>query len=192
MGENSKSFLLASLLGALGFVLFNVFVLGVRGLVRSAGEQHEWAAALTFGAGLLAGMSSLTFIGLFSTAALDASTNPEPAAVPALLEAENVIATLVSGLLNALFLAAAACGVSRASALPLWTAWVGWVAAALNLLSAPAILGGTSGEFYTATGLASVVMGMLPLFLWVLVTSIAMLTLRSRRPSHVPATASAH
>jgi hypothetical protein len=49
---------------------------------------------------------------------------------------------------------------------------VGWAAVALNLLSAPAFLGGTDPDaFYTATGVASVGMGLLPFVVWVLVTS---------------------
>jgi hypothetical protein len=40
------------------------------------------------------------------------------------------------------------------------------------LLNAPAFLGGTDPDaFYTATGVASVGMGLLPFVVWVLVTS---------------------
>jgi len=87
----------------------------------------------------------------------------------------------------ALFLASAGYAVSATRALPRWTSWLAGVAAILNLVAAPAIYRGTDAMgFYTADGLAAFI-GLLPLLIWLLIVSIAMIMKRGARaptPAH--------
>ena len=74
-----------------------------------------------------------------------------------------------------LLLGAYAWSVQRSSVLPAWTATIAWIAGALNVLSIPAAFGGSNpGGFYTATGFAGVVMGLIPLTVWIVAAAVSM------------------
>lgn len=91
-------------------------------------------------------------------------------------------------MLIALFVGSAAYATLQTGGLPVWTGWVGYAVALLNLASVPAIYGGSDPKnFYSAAGLAGLVMGFVPFLACVLVTSIAMM----RAPMPMRATARA-
>ena len=70
--------------------------------------------------------------------------------------------------------------MGRSGLLPHWTAWIGWVAAALNLAATPTLFGGSNPtHFYSAAGIAELAMGLLPLLIWTLVTGVALLRARA-------------
>ena len=78
----------------------------------------------------------------------------------------------------ALFIASAGYAILATGALPRWIGWVAFLTAILNLAAVPSIYGGTDATgFYTADGLVSII-GLLPLLIWILITSISMITMR--------------
>lgn len=146
-------------------------------MLRGADGEHEWAAALTFGVGLVSGALALVGFGLIAGASLDAgSSKPEPIAVRAMFEASTGVLGPLGGVLTALFIAAAAFGTFASGVLPRWTGWVGYAAAALNIISVFSLFGGTDpNQFFSATGLAPIVMGLFPFLIYAVSTSIAMM-----------------
>ncbi len=77
--------------------------------------------------------------------------------------------------------------------LPGWTAWVGYAAAVLNLITTGAIFGGGEPSgFYTATGFAGIVIGLLPFLVWVTCISVVMMRIPSLagRPARAAAAVS--
>jgi hypothetical protein len=70
---------------------------------------------------------------------------------------------LGASVLIALFVGSAAYATLQTGGLPVWTGWVGYAVALLNLASVPAIYGGSDPKnFYSAAGLAGLVMGFVP------------------------------
>lgn len=175
--KSSSSFLWVAVLSFLSIGCAYIWLLGIRGVLRDAGEEHEWAGAFTFGVGLVSGALALVGFGLIAGAALDAgSLKPEPIAVRAMFEASTGIFGPLGGVLTALFIAAAAYGTFESGALPRWTGWIGYIAAALNIISVFSVFGGTDpNQFFSATGFAPIVMGLLPFLVYAVVTSIAMM-----------------
>src|SRR5438128_1600251 len=55
MTKNSSLVITFGVLSAVAVALSYVWLLGLRGVIRSAGEDAEWAGAFTFGVGLVSG-----------------------------------------------------------------------------------------------------------------------------------------
>ncbi len=175
--KNSSSFLLLSTIAFVSVAFAYVWLLGIRGVLTGAGEEHEWSGVFTFGVGLISGALALVGFGLIAAAALDAgSTKPDPVVVRALNEAATGIFGPFGGVMTALFIATAAYGTFASGALPRWTGWIGYAAALLNIASVPSIFGGTDpNQFFSATGFAPIVMGLFPFLIYALATSVALM-----------------
>ncbi len=128
----------------------------------SSEAPGEWAAALFFSTGIAAVATATVASGIIAGAVLDTTTKAEPAAV-GLFEAGGLIFGTVIWFLITLAAAGLAFVTTRTGVLPSWTAWVGYAAAVLNLITTGAIFGGGEPSgFYTATGFAGLVIGLLP------------------------------
>ena len=70
-------------------MVFIAFALGIRGVIREAGERGEWVGTLTFGAALL--LASIAFAGaaLEATTAVVSTTGTDPTTVRAVWVATN-------------------------------------------------------------------------------------------------------
>ncbi len=175
--KNSPAFLWVSVLSFFSIGCAYVWLLGIRGVFEDAGKEHAWAGVFTFGVGLVSGALALVGFGLIAGAALDAgSPKPEPIAVRAMFEASTGIFGPLGGVLTALFVATAAYGTFESGALPRWTGWIGYVAAALNIVSVFSLFGGTDpSRFFSAAGFAPIAMGLFPLLVYAVVSSLAMM-----------------
>lgn len=175
--KNSSLFLTLAIVAVVSIGCAYVWLLGLRGALRSAGEQHEWAGAFTFGVGLISGAIALVGFGLIAGAALEAGlAKPEPITVRTLFQAANGVFGPLSSLPTALFIAAAAYGTFASGALPRWTGWIGYAAAVLNLAAIPALYGGADpSQFYSAAGFAPIVLGLFPFLIYALATSIVLI-----------------
>ena len=142
-------------------------------------KNHNIILTLVFGAGVVWGMLVLVGDVLESASALDTvGGQDDPAAVRALWEGSVAAFGGVGLIMAALFIASARYAILATGALPRWIGWVAFLTAILNLAAVPSIYGGTDATgFYTADGLASVI-GLLPLLIWILITSISMITMR--------------
>ncbi len=187
VGKSSSTFLWVATLAYLSIACAYVWLLGLRGVLTSAGQEHEWAGIFTFGVGLVSGALALVGFGLIAGAALDAgSPKPEPIAVRAMFEASTGIFGPLGGVMTALFIATAAYGTFASGALPRWTGWIGYAAAALNFVSIFTLFGGTDpNQLTSATGFGALALGLLPFLIYAVATSIAMM----RMPAMMGATA---
>jgi len=184
IGKNQTGLLIAAWLFGLAGPCFLVWLAGVRSVLRTAGADWEWAAALFFGTGIVAAATATVAGGLLAGANIDTTTRTEPAAVRGLFEGGAVVLGTVIWFVVALAAALSAFVTTRTRVLPRWTAWVGYAAAVLNLITTGTIFGGGEPNgFYTATGFAGIVIGLLPLLVWVASLSAVML----RRPAPVSA-----
>ena len=64
----------------------------------------------------------------------------------------------------------------RSRLLSSWVVWLSWITAVLVLVSIPALYGGDHlSGIYSADGLVAEVLALLPLYVWTLAVSIAIL-----------------
>jgi Na+/phosphate symporter len=164
-----------TLADALIMVGLLVFLAGFRHLVKQARPDYEWIATLVFGVGLLVVALELVADGLEAGAALDTVVKADPSAVRALMEASFPLYGAIGLILSALMLASAGYATLATGILPKWTGWFAYVAAVINLLVAPSILGGTNiTGFYTASGYAPFI-GQAIMLIWFFAASLSML-----------------
>lgn len=156
-----------------------VFLAGFRQLVRQARADHEWVGTLVFGAGLVLIALELVGDGLQGAAALDTSVKADPSVVRALYGASFVFYGAIGLTMSALLLAAAGYATIATGVLPRWTGWIAYAAAAVNLVAAPSVFGGTDYTgFYTASGYVTFI-GQAAMFIWFTVATVAMLVRRT-------------
>ncbi len=190
IAKNQTAFLVAAWLLGLAVACNLIWLTGVRGIIRGAGPDWEWAAALSFGTGIAVNAVAVIADGLSAAAAIDTTTKTEPVAVKVLFESSALIYGTVIWFVAALLVALLSYVTTRTAVLPGWTAWVGYVAAALNLVTTFSIFGGGEpGGFFTATGLAGIVIGLLPFLVWITCVSIVMMAARGVRAPVVAARA---
>ena len=175
--KNASLFLTIATLATVAVGFLFVWLLGIRGVLRGAGDEHEWAGTFTFGVGLVVATINFVGFGLFAAVALESGVaKPDAAVLRTLYQAVTGLTGPLLSIPVAFFLAAAAYGTLTSRALPRWTGWLGWVAAALNAAAVPAIFGGLDpNAFYSAAGFAPIVLGLVPLLVYVLGTSVALM-----------------
>jgi hypothetical protein len=163
-------------MGSVAWVLLLPFFVSVRQVIRAARGEWEWAAGVAFAAGVSFAVLVLVHFGLMAAVSIDTTVNGDPAALKALFLAGSVIGSTLEFLPAALLMLTVSYVIQRSGVLPRWTAWVGYVAAALNVISSAGVFGGGNNRgFFTATGFAGFLFGILPFVIWVASVSIAML-----------------
>lgn len=133
-----------------------IFAAGFRHLVRHARPESEWLGTLTFGAAAVWLAVTLVADGLMGGAVLDTlGGGADASAVRApvmgtILIYNGAIAFAITGL----FLVSAAWATLDSGVLPRWTGWLGQAAAALCLVSVPAMFTGPADAtgFYNPGG----------------------------------------
>jgi hypothetical protein len=171
-------------MGSVAFVLLLPFLVSVRQVIRAARGEWEWVAGVAFAAGVSFVVLVVVHFGLFAAVSIDTTVNGDPAALKALFLAGSVIGSTIEWLPAALLMVTVSYVILQSGVLPRWTAWVGYFAAALNLISSLAIFGGGDNRgFFTATGFGGVLFGILPFVVWVASVSIAMLRAPQARPA---------
>jgi len=128
-----------------------------------------------FGVGVPLVALELVADGLEAGAALDTVAKGEPTVVRGLMEASFPLYGAIGMIKAALLLASAGYATLVKGALPRWTGWVAYTAAAINLAVAPSILGGPDPTaFWSASGYVTFI-PQVAMLLWFLVASISML-----------------
>lgn len=178
-------FLAGIWLTAIAGLFFLVFVITVLGLIRDAGEDWEWARWLIVLAVATSSGAATVASAALGASVIDTTVKTEPVALKALFE----MGAVTFGTLIWIPAALAVGTVSYVSwwtgVLPRWTAWVGYVVAALNLITTLSLFGGGSpNAFFTATGFAGLIIGLLPFVVWVACLSAVML--RAPQPRRAP------
>jgi hypothetical protein len=164
-----------AVVSTINVAFFYVWVLGLRGAIRSAGQDFEWAAAFTFGLGLVLGVGMILAATLLGATGLDASMKADPAAVRVLSDVSLAIYPVL-GVPVALLCAAASYAASETGVFSAVTSRIGYAAALLNLAALPSLYGGTDPTtFYSAAGFATIVLSLIPLLVFVGAVSVAFL-----------------
>ena len=173
-------------IGSVAFVVLLPFLVGIRGVMRSARGEWEWVAGVAFAASISFVALVLIHYAMFAATTIDTTVNGDPAALKALYLGGAVIGGTIAWPAAALVMLAASYVITKSGVLPLWTAWVGYLAAALSLILSLSIFGGgDTRSFFTATGHAAAAFGYLPFSIWVASLSIAMLRAPEARRTRV-------
>jgi len=164
-----------------------VFLAGFRRLIRQARPDDEWISTLVLGAGLVVITLELAGDALQGGAALDTSVRADPSVVRGLMEGSFAFYGAIGLIMSALLLASAGYATLATGILPRWTGWVAYAGAAINLVAAPSIFGGTDYTgFYTATGWVTFI-GQAAMAIWFLIASVSMLVVKREAKTMTPA-----
>lgn len=171
--DNRSAVLLGVYLDSLATPFFLAFAAGLGGLVTRRGGDTWGVLARLIAIGAI-GTTTITLVENMAEAALAFHTagHGEPGAVQALFDFYMMVPVLAFPLVA--FLVAAAAGIVRSGVAPRWLGWVALVPV-LSLLVGAAGLGNPRGPL-AAVGFVG---GFLPMLLWTLAVSIALLV-RSR------------
>ncbi|HEU0002109.1 MAG TPA: hypothetical protein VFQ36_14580 [Ktedonobacteraceae bacterium] len=165
---------------------FLVMLAGLRRLIRQARPDDEGVSTLVFGAGLVVITLELAGDALAGGAALDTSVKADPSVVRGLWEGSFVFYGAIGLIMSALLLASAGYATLGTGVLPRWTGWAAYVAAAINLVAAPSIFGGTDYTgFYTASGYVTFI-GQGAMIIWFLIASVSMLVVKREAKAMTP------
>lgn len=168
----------ATLADSLIMVGLIIFLGGFRSLIKQTKQDFEWIATLIFGVGIIVIVIELVGDGLQAGAALDTVVNANPMIVRGLTEASFPMYGAIGLIMSALLLALSGYAILKTKILHKWVGWFAFVAASINILAAPSILGGTNVlGFYTASGYAPFI-GQAVLLIWFFCASISMVTKR--------------
>ncbi len=145
---------------------------GIRAVIRGAGEDWEWAAALFFGAGLVTAAILIVGSAAEASAVFVSGSGTDPTIVRAAWAGAWMALTFVY-LPAAIAFGTAAYAVVRAAILPRWVGWLSAAAAALDVVAALTIFGGTGNN--GPVGLLPIVLGATPVVVWFVAVSIVLL-----------------
>jgi hypothetical protein len=145
---------------------------GIRALIRGAGEDWEWAAALFFGAGLVTAAVLIVGSSAEAAAAFISGSGTDPTIVRAVWAGAWMALTFLY-LPAAIAFGTLSYAVSRVRILPRWVGWVSGAAAILDLGAALTIFAGTGNN--GPVGLLPLILGAGPVVVWFVAVSIVLL-----------------
>jgi hypothetical protein len=172
INTNSGLFMGDAFLTAVATAVALMQFTGVRAIIREAGQDWEWAAALFFGSGLVT--AAVLFVGSAAeaAAAFVSGSGTEPTIVRTAWAWAWMALTFIY-FPAALTFATAAFVVFRTAVLPRWIGWLSAVAAALDVVAALTIFGGTGNN--GPLGLLPLILGATPVVAWFVAVSIVLL-----------------
>src|SRR5579859_3208578 len=163
INTNSGLLMGDAFLTGIGALPFLGLLVGVRSIVRSAGERWEWAATLFYGAGTVTLAVLIVGAAAEATSAFVSGAGTEPTTVRAAWAATQMVLTFVY-IPSALVIGMSGYAAYRTGILPRWLAWLSGVATVLVLIAGLTIFGGTGGN--GPIGLLPYILGALPVFVW--------------------------
>jgi hypothetical protein len=172
INSNSGLFMADAFLTNVASAVLLMLFAGIRGVIRGAGEDWEWAAAMFFGAGLVTVAITIVGAAAEATAAFVSGSESDPTIVRATWAGAWMALTFLY-LPAAIALGTVSYAVLRAAILPRWVGWLGAAAAVLDVIAALTIAGGT-GDI-GPLGLLPLILGFAPVVVWVVAVSIVLL-----------------
>jgi len=183
--RNATNIMSCVFLDLIILTLLMIFFAGVRHLIRQANPQHEWLASLFFGVGLV--YVTLTFVAdsLQASIVIDALNPPaDGVIIRAMLESTLLLYGSIALWLMAFFMAILSYVTLLSSALPRWSAWVGYACALACLAFVPTMFVHHVDlfGFYNPAGWgAEAIANGFPLAAWMIVVGILMLRKAGKR-----------
>lgn len=173
--RNANGALFAMVATGLAVGCAYVWLLGIQGAIKEH-DDWGWCGDFTFVIGAIAATLGLLGTGLQTAAVIDATSKPEPSAVRALFEAGAVFIAPVSAVPTATFVLAASYGIRGTGALPRWIGTLGYIVGAIVLLTLFTVFFGQDpANALSIVGFATFTVGILPVFIWIAATSIALM-----------------
>ncbi len=164
------------LLFFVAFALWFVFFGGLRALIAGADPGLDFLGTTVFGLGAAISILGLVFLGMEAAATANAVSRPDNAVIYALFMGGSVLNGAPTAIAIAALLGVSGWALSRSHLLSSWAVWLSWVTSILVLLTVPALYRGDDMlGFYSADGLVADVLALLPLYVWTLAVSIAIL-----------------
>lgn len=164
------------LLFFVGLAVWFVFFGGLRALIAGAGPGLDFLGTTVFGLGAATAIIGFVCVGMEAAATANAVSRPDNAVIYALYMGGSVLDGAPLAIPIAALLGASGWALSRSHLLSSWAVWLSGVTSILVLLTVPALYGGDKlGGIYSADGLVAEVLALLPLYVWSLAVSIAIL-----------------
>lgn len=173
ISTNSGLFVGDAFATVIAVAVFLVFLTGLRSVIRTLGEDWEWAAALVFGTGLVGAAVLIAGAALEAATALVSTSGADPGSVRTAWAATGLIFTFIY-LPGVIFGGTVWYVVSRTKLLPAWVGWLSAISAILDLAAVLTVFGGTGT--YGPLGLLPLILGGMPTLVWFLGVSVVLLT----------------
>lgn len=164
------------LLYFVGLAVWFVFFGGLRALIAGAGPRLDFLGTTVFGLGAAVAIIGFVCLGMEAAATANAVSRPDNAAIYALFMGGSVLDGAPTAIPIAALLGVSGWVLFRSHLLSGWAVWLSWITSILVLLSVPLLYRGDDlGGIYSADGLVAEVLALLPLYVWTLAVSIAIL-----------------
>ncbi len=164
------------LLFFVGLAVWFVFFAGLRALIAGAGPGLDFLGTTVFGLGAATAIIGFVCVGMEAAATANAVSHSDNTVIYALYMGGSVLDGAPLAIPIAALLGASGWALSRSRLLSGWTVWLSVVTSILVLVSVSALYGGDHlNGIYSADGLVAEVLALLPLYVWSLAVSIAIL-----------------
>jgi hypothetical protein len=164
------------LLFFVGLTVWVLFFAGLRTLLVGADPGLDFLGTSVFGLGAAFVIVGFASLGLEAAAAANALSRPDNVVIYALFMGGSILDGVPTAIPVAAVLAVAGWALWRSRLLGRWAVWLSWITALLVVATFPALYGGDDlGGTYSADGLVVEVLVFLPLYVWTLAVSIAIL-----------------
>ena len=166
-----------------------VFLAGFRHLIRLAGPDYNWLAALIYGTGLIYTTVILIGVSLEAGAVIgQPGAAIDPTTDGPLANGDILIHGSIGRALTVVLLTAAGYAVLRSQALPAWTGRMAYLIAAANLACVPSLyFGNDAARFYSALGWGNTALTASLIMYWTMAVGIVLLSQTRKARTH-PAT----
>jgi hypothetical protein len=162
------------LLFFVAFAVWFVFFAGLRALIAEASPRLEYLATAIFGLGVATLAQFFIFMGMEAAATANALTRPDNSVIYGLFMGGSVLDGAPVAVTIAAFLGLSGWALYRSRFLSRWAGWLSWVMAIVVVATLPALYQGDYlAGIYSADGLVADVLVFVPLYVWTLAVSIA-------------------
>jgi hypothetical protein len=150
------------------------FFASFRQIIVRKRPDLSWITDIAFGAGLV--FVAITLVGdsMDAGTALDTvSAIPNASVIRALTEGHMLLFGPIGCILTTIITAIFAYTTFASKVIPVWTGWIAYVVALLNIIVLPTIFGGTSAtSFISAGGVGVAAFATFPFLVWVVAVGI--------------------
>lgn len=168
-----------------GFAVWFVFFAGLRALIIQARPDREYVGTAMFGMAVAFLVLAFVCMGLQAAATANAFTRPDNSVIYGMFMGASILDGAPSALAAAGILGLSGWALYRGRLLSTWTAWLSWASAIVMAATLPLLYRGDDLQAtFSADGLVTQVLVFVPLCIWAVALSIALVR---RAPTTAPA-----